>query len=83
LDTYRSLVVLPPGEDLRGEIARLRTEARARVTEADLLVAALRDHVKDLRRERDWLLAELQAMREERRIERATLFIARGSKGQR
>ncbi len=83
MDTYRPLVVVPPGDDLRTEIARLRTEARARVTEADLLVAALRDHIKDLRQERDWMLAELQAMREERRIERATLFIARGSKGQR
>ncbi len=83
MDSYRPLVVMPPGDDLRAEIARVRTEARARVTEADLLVAALRDHIKDLRRERDYLLAELHAMREERRLERATLFIARGSKGQR
>ncbi|MBI5948824.1 MAG: hypothetical protein HY875_11865 [Chloroflexi bacterium] len=83
MDSYRGMVVVPPGEDLRAEIARVRSEARARVTEADLLVAALRDHVKDLRQERDRLLAELQAMREERRIERAALFIARGSKGQR
>jgi len=47
----------------RGEIATeirvVREQAVARVTEMDLLVAALRDHVRDLQAERDILRAEL------------------------
>lgn len=47
------------GGDIAAEIRFVREQAVARVSEVDLLVAALRDHIKDLRAERDWLRAEL------------------------
>ena len=47
------------GGDIATEIRLVREQAVARVSEVDLLVAAMRDHIKDLRAERDWLRAEL------------------------
>ncbi len=62
------------------EVRRLREEATARYSEVDLLVVALRDHIRDLRAERDALRAQLQAAAEEARRGQAT-WLWRGSKG--
>lgn len=70
----------------RGEIATeirlVRERAVARVTEMDLLVAALRDHIKDLREERDWLRAELAQANEVRSLSNAS-WLHRGQKSNR
>ncbi|GAB4329509.1 MAG: hypothetical protein Kow0010_13860 [Dehalococcoidia bacterium] len=57
----RPIVALPPDvrERLAREVHELRAGAVARYTEVDLLVAALREHIEDLRAERDHLRAEL------------------------
>ena len=57
----RPIVALPPDvrERLSREVRELRAGAVARYTEVDLLVAALREHIEDLRSERDHLRAEL------------------------
>jgi F0F1-type ATP synthase membrane subunit b/b' len=72
---------------LQDEIARLRQDAERRYTEMDLLVAALNDHIADLRAERDRLVddlrrarAELDALREESSLLREAWFL-RGHKG--
>lgn len=52
-----------PGEDAVREVARLRQAAAARYSEVDLLVAALREHIADLRSERNRLRAEVDALR--------------------
>lgn len=49
--------------DIAGEARRLRQDAEARYSEVDLLVAALREHVRDLQIERDRLRGELEAAR--------------------
>lgn len=79
----RPLVTLSAArrEEFAREAALIRREAAARVTEMDLLVAALRDHIRDLRAERDRLLAEVQEMREQARLLTSPWF-ARGAKGQ-
>jgi hypothetical protein len=64
------------------EVRRLREEATARYGEVDLLVAALQDHIRDLRAERDALRAQLSATTEDARRESAT-WLWRGSKGPR
>ncbi|MDZ7728954.1 MAG: hypothetical protein U5Q44_12575 [Dehalococcoidia bacterium] len=81
LDTYRDR------DELRAEILRLRRDAERRYTEMDLLVAALNEHVSDLRAERDRLLSdlertrqELQEVRQETEFLRADWFV-RGAKG--
>ena len=61
------------------EAARIRAEAELRFGEVDLLVAALRDHIRDLRQERDQLLGDLSRMRDDLRRERAT-WLDRGMK---
>ena len=61
------------------EAARLRAEAELRYGEVDLLVAALRDHIRDLRVERDSLLSDLARLRDDLRRERAT-WLNRGMK---
>lgn len=66
--------------DVGTEIRRLRAEAQARVGEVDLLVAALQDHIKDLRAERDWLRAELAHTRSAQEIAAAS-WLHRGLKG--
>lgn len=64
------------------ELHRLRADAQARYGEVDLLVVTLRDHIRDLRAERDALRAQIQNMAEETRLESAT-WLWRGSKGPR
>lgn len=54
--------------DLAGEARRLREDAQRRYGEVDLLVAALRDHVRDLQVERDCLRAELERARTHARL---------------
>ncbi|MEZ4494865.1 MAG: hypothetical protein R3C29_16335 [Dehalococcoidia bacterium] len=46
------------------EAAELREVAQSRYSEVDLLVAALREHIADLRAERDRLVSELERSRE-------------------
>lgn len=65
--------------DLSREIGRLRREATERYTEVDLLVAAMREHIADLRAERDRLLTELERSRDEIR-RRNTPWLVRGQK---
>jgi hypothetical protein len=50
-------------DELQREAAALRELAQTRYSEVDLLVAALREHITDLRRERDRLVAELDRSR--------------------
>lgn len=50
-------------DQLRDEVLRLRRDAERRYTEMDLLVAALNEHIVDLRAERDRLVAELKRAR--------------------
>jgi septation ring formation regulator EzrA len=51
-------------DELLREAAELREVAQSRYSEVDLLVAALREHIADLRAERDRLVAELERSRE-------------------
>jgi predicted nucleic acid-binding Zn-ribbon protein len=64
------------------ELRRLRSDATARYTEVDLLVSALKEHIRDLRRERDELRGALEAERAERELAAAG-WLWRGSKGAR
>lgn len=72
----RPVVALP--EEVREQLARelreVRTQAVAGYTEVDLLVAAMKEHIADLRSERDTLRRQvsqlqdsLDAVSEERR----------------
>lgn len=70
------------GGDIATEIRLVREQAVARVSEVDLLVAALRDHIKDLRAERDWLRAELARVNEARALSDAG-WMRRGQKSNR
>lgn len=72
----------PSTADLAAEIRLVREQAAARVTEVDLLVAALRDHISDLQAERDFLRAELARAHEAVRIANAS-WMQRGVKGNR
>lgn len=73
-------VVLDAGRRVLALEARvLREEAQARYTEVDLLVAALRDHIKDLRLERDRLLTEVAHLRDDARRNSAA-WLWRGAK---
>jgi hypothetical protein len=78
---HRALVVSPARGcgDLAGEARLLREEAQSRYSEVDLLVAAMRDHIRDLQAERDRLLAELDAIRARTALE-ATPWLWRGMK---
>lgn len=64
-------------ENLRDEVLRLRRDAERRYTEMDLLVAALNDHIADLRGERDRLIAELARIRAELDALRAEASVLR------
>lgn len=87
----RPIVTLPADvrERLSQEVKELRAGALARYTEVDLLVAALREHIEDLRSERDYLrqeLARLQhrlATAEEAARIANTGWLVRGIKGPR
>jgi hypothetical protein len=50
-------------DDLLREAAELREVAQSRYSEVDLLVSALREHIADLRAERDRLVTELAHQR--------------------
>ena len=57
--------------ELASEARQLREEAQRRYGEVDLLVAALRDHVRDLQLERDRLLVELEQAASHARVSRS------------
>lgn len=80
--TRRTMSPAPPHarSEAATEIRRLRSEARARVSEVDLLVAALQDHIRDLQAERDWLRAELARLRSAQELAGAG-WLQRGFKG--
>ena len=60
----RGFAVVPRSVALAGEARLIREQAAARYAEVDLLVAALREHVDDLRGERDRLVAENHQLRD-------------------
>ncbi len=68
--------------EIAAEVRLVREEAERRYNETDLLVAALRDHVRDLQAERDRLRLELEAFREADRLKAAS-WLWRGTKGPR
>lgn len=76
--------VLPPSvaREIAADARRLRRDVTRGYTEVDLLVAAMREHIQDLRNERDRLLAELERLRETERRQSAT-WLARGQRPQR
>ena len=76
--TRDSRAMLAPADAVI-EAARLRADAETRYGEVDLLVAALREHIDDLRLERDRLLRDVARMRDDLRRERAT-WLDRGMK---
>ena len=49
-------------EQLARELASVRAEAAAGFTEVDLLVAAMREHIADLRSERDTLRRQVEML---------------------
>ena len=75
--------------DLSIKLRRIRRDAERRYTEMDLLVAALNEHIGDLRKERDRLIDDLDRSRAEAerlRIEVEALrggWFMRGTKGPR
>jgi hypothetical protein len=73
---------VPSRAQLAAEIREVREQAVTRVSEVDLLVAALRDHITDLQAERDWLRAELARANEARELAGAT-WLHRGQKANR
>lgn len=64
---------------LAAETRQLRERAAQRYSEVDLVVAALRDHIRDLQAERERLLAELHRLRDEAARRRAP-WLERGQK---
>jgi hypothetical protein len=76
------VISLPARSDIQHELRLVREQAVARVTEVDLLVAALRDHIKDLQAERDWLRGELARVHEAHRLAGAA-WMQRGQKDNR
>jgi len=76
------VISLPARADIQHELRLVREQAIARVSEVDLLVAALRDHIKDLQAERDWLRAELARVHEAQRLSGAH-WMQRGQKANR
>jgi hypothetical protein len=75
-----ALVIAPPGRgDIAIEVRRIREAAQVRYSEVDLLVATLKDHIRDLQRERDHLRAQLAMSHEARRLESAA-WLQRGQK---
>ncbi len=69
-------------DSLAEEVRRLREEARSRTLEVDLLVAALKDHIRDLQAERDHLRSELSRAAADRRLAESD-WLRRGMKGPR
>lgn len=58
---------------LREELARIRRDAERRYSEMDLLVAALNEHIADLRQERNHLLEDVARSRRDADTLRAEL----------
>lgn len=82
---HRSLAVAPRGFDSAGALAeaeRLHAVAATRYREVDLLVAAMREHIRDLQAERDRLLSEVAALRDNARRGTAA-WLVRGQHPQR
>jgi hypothetical protein len=73
------VIALQARGDIAHELRQVREQAVARVTEVDLLVAAMRDHIRDLQAERDWLRSELARVHEAHRLSGAA-WMARGQK---
>lgn len=73
------VAVRPEREAIATEVRRLRQAAEVRYSEVDLLVATLKDHIRDLQCERDYLRAQLAMSQEERRLESAA-WLQRGQK---
>jgi hypothetical protein len=71
-----------PSDSIAAEIRLVREQAISRVSEVDLLVAAMRDHIRDLQAERDWLRAELARSNEARALMGAS-WLHRGQKSNR
>ena len=69
----------PARQALAVEAARLRADAESRYGEVDLLVVTLRDHIQDLKIERNRLLTELSRLRDDAR-RNSSPWLARGSK---
>ena len=78
------MITTPAGNrgDIAAEIRLVREQAVARVSEVDLLVAALRDHIRDLQTERDFLRAELSKATDARALSNAP-WLQRGQKSNR
>ena len=68
--------------DIAAEIRLVREQAVARVSEVDLLVGALRDHIRDLQAERDFLRTELAKATTVQGLANAT-WLQRGQKANR
>ena len=73
---------VPSTAALAEEIRQVRELAESRVSEVDLLVAALRDHIRDLQDERDHLRTELARAHEAVRIANAS-WMQRGLRANR
>ncbi len=71
-----------PRDTIAAELRLVREQAASRVTEVDLLVAAMRDHIRDLQAERDHLRGELARANAARALTSAT-WLRRGQKSNR
>lgn len=82
MKAHRSLTVVSPSRqhDIATEAGRLRREAERHALEAQLLATALRDHIADLRAERDELAAEVNRLRDQLRRRDIDPFLWRGFK---
>jgi hypothetical protein len=67
-----TIVSAQPRREMLQEAQHLRDDALARYTEVDLLVAALREHITDLREERDRLLEENMRLRAQLEVSQAS-----------
>jgi len=77
---YRRDTIGPASaESVAAEVRRVRIEAQARYSEVDLLVVTLRDHIRDLRIERDALRAQLARSNEAAHLATST-WLPRGMK---
>lgn len=66
-------------DGLAAEARVLREAAEQRYTEVDLVVAALKDHIRDLQIERERLLAQVAQLKDEA-DRRAATWLWRGQK---
>ena len=78
-DYPRALAPSRRHDEIAAELRRVRLEAQARYSEVDLLVAALQEHIQDLRSERDYLRSELTRLHDRTGLDAAT-WLPRGMK---